>query len=269
MLGVASATAQSVRGRVLDDSTGTPVAGARVDLLDLGGRVVHQGVTLQDGAFRLSAARPGQYRLIVRRLGYVPRTTPLLDLVASDTVAVAVRLTTAAVTLAPVTIVGRGGTVTVFNPYLERLGYYDREVRYGREGLGLGTFLDGDKLRPTAARVVDLLRDVPGIRIVSAGGTKAYVGGRWSSCRPDIFVNGTFVGRSGSDNAEEALPAAAAVAAIEVYPGGGCACPVSEVRIRRLRGRPDLDRHEAVDWGSARLGPQRVRPRQRPRHPPS
>lgn len=220
MLSVARAAAQSVRGQVLDDSTGAAIAGARVDLLDLGGRVLRQGVTPQDGAFRLSAPGPGQYRLHVRRLGYAARTTPPLDLAVSDTPTVAVRLTTAAVTLAPVTVVGRGGVVTVFSRYLESQGYYDREAHYGRAGSGFGIFLDGDKLRPTAARVVDLVRDVPGIRIEHGGGTKEFIGGRWASCRPDVFVNGAFVGKSGSDNAEEALPPATSVAAIEVYPGG-------------------------------------------------
>ncbi len=219
LLSIGSAAAQSVRGQVLDDSTGAAIPGARVDLLDQGGHALQQGVTAQDGTFRLSAPRPGQYRLTVRRMGYAPRTTPPLDLAVSDTPTVAVRLRTSAVTLAPVTVVGRG-TVTVFNRYLESQGYYDREAHYGIRGLGYGTFLDGDKLSPSASRVVDLVRDVPGIRIVQGGGTKEFIGGRWTKCRPDVFVNGAFVGQSGSDKAEGALPPAAAVAAIEVYPGG-------------------------------------------------
>ena len=218
MLGVASAAAQSVRGQVLDDSMGTAVAGARVELLDLTGHTVQQTSTAQDGTFRLAAPRPGPYRLNVRRLGYAPRMTPPLDLTLSDTLTVAVRLRTAAVSLAPVIVVGHG-TVTTFNPLLESKGYYDREAQYGREGSGFGTFLDGDKLWPGASRVVDLLKDVPGIRIAHAGGTKAYVAGR-GGCPPDIFVNGTFIGRSGSRGAEEALPLASSVAGIEVYAGG-------------------------------------------------
>ncbi len=220
MLSAASATAQSVGGQVLDDSTGNALAGARVDLLDQGGRAVRQGVTAQDGAFRLSAPRPGQYRLSVRRLGYAPRTTPPLNLAISDTLTVAVRLRTAAVTLAPVIVMGRGGSVSVFNPYLENVGYYDREASYGREGSGFGIFLDGDQLRPTGMRVVDLLRDVPGLRVAHAGGFKEFITGRWPGCRPDMYVNGTFVGKSGSDGAEDALPPAVSVAAIEVYAGG-------------------------------------------------
>jgi hypothetical protein len=207
-----------VRGQVLDDSLGTAVAGARVDLLDLGGHTVQRGGTAQDGGFRLTAPRPGPYRLNVRRLGYAPRMTPPLELTVSDTLTVAVRLRTAAVSLAPVIVVGHG-TVTTFNPLLESKGYYDREAQYGREGAGFGIFLDGKKLRPGASRFVDLLIDVPGIRIAYAGGTKAYVAGRWSSCRPDMFVDGVFVGESGTDKAEEALPPAADVAAIEVYAG--------------------------------------------------
>jgi hypothetical protein len=213
-LGVAPASAQSVRGQVLDDSTGLGLPGARVELLGLNGQVIQQGITPQDGAFRLRAPRPGQYRLTARRLGYAPRTTPPLDLTLTDTLTVALRLTTAAVKLAPVVVVGHAG-LTIFNPLLEAKGYYDREARYGRlEGFGI--FLDGDKLRPGAMRVVDLVRDVPSVHVVAAGGTKEFIAGRMN-CTPDIFVNGVYVGTSGSVKAEDAMPPAAAVAAIEVY----------------------------------------------------
>ena len=225
-LAVASVSAQTVRGQVLDDSTGTGLAGTRVNLLQQDGDVVQRGLTGQDGAFRLEAPRGGLYRVRARRLGYAPRTTPLLDLRASDTLVVGLRLTTAAVTLAPVTVVGRRGNLTVFDPHLQAEGYYDRETRYGREGLGSGIFLDGDKLRPTASQVADLLGDVPGLRVRAAGGTKQVIDGRL--CPPNVFVDGTFVGRGNTDQAEEAMPPAVAVAAIEVYPG--IVAPVRYIR---------------------------------------
>ena len=217
--GASAALAQSLRGNVLDDSTGAGLAGARVDLLGQDGHVVQQVLTAEDGTFRLQVPKIGQYRVRVRRLGYAPRATPLLDLTARDTLALALRLTTTALMLAPVTVVGRSG-VTVFDPHLQTEGYYDRKARYGRRGTGFGIFLDGDKLRPTAFQVPDLLRGVPGLRIQAAGGTSVLIGGRL--CAPNIFVDGQFVGTgSVQDSAEvnEALPVAADVAAVEVYPG--------------------------------------------------
>ena len=53
VLVVAPTLAQSLRGRVLDDSTGTAIAGARVELLGQDGHVVQQVLTGQDGRFRL------------------------------------------------------------------------------------------------------------------------------------------------------------------------------------------------------------------------
>ena len=204
--GTSAALAQSLRGRVLDDSTGAGLAGARVDLLGQDGHVVQQVLTAEDGTFRLQVPKIGQYRVRVRRLGYAPRATPLLDLTARDTLALALRLTTTALMLAPVTVVGRSG-VTVFDPHLQTEGYYDRKARYGRRGTGFGIFLDGDKLRPTAFQVPDLLRGVPGLRIQAAGGTSVLIGGRL--CAPN----------DKRPALQDVLPPATAVAAVEVYPG--------------------------------------------------
>jgi 5-hydroxyisourate hydrolase-like protein (transthyretin family) len=228
LLGADFVLAQSVNGRVLDDGTGTGIDGVRVVIVKVSGEAVQSAVTAKDGRFQLSVPVAGEYRVRAERLGYVSRTTPLLALVAPDTVRIEVRLATSAVSLPPVTVVGRGGRVTLLDPYLEKRGYYDRKVLFGRQGEGSGIFLDGDALRRTASEATDLLRDVPGIHVVAAGGTKYHVAGRWAGCPPDMFVDGTFVGRAGSEKAREAMPPAADVEAIEVYPG--MSAPVQYLR---------------------------------------
>ena len=227
--GTSAALAQSLRGRVLDDSTGAGLAGARVDLLGQDGHLVQQVLTDQDGTFHVPVPGMGKYRVRARRLGYAPRSTPLIDLTARDTLAIALRLTTSALMLAPVTVVARRG-VTVFNPYLQTEGYYDRKAIYGRKGLGVGTFLDGDKLRLAASQPGDLLSAVPGLRLRDyfdprTGARTVMIGGR--VCYPSIFVDGTFVGTGDQVGApndkrpalQDVLPPATAVAAVEVYPG--------------------------------------------------
>ena len=216
--GAGGALAQSLRGRVLDDSTGAGLAGARVDLLGQDGHEVQQVLTSEDGTFRLHVPGIGKYRVRARRLGYAPRATPLLDLSARDTLAIALRLTTTAVTLTPITVVGRRGDVTVFSPYLEMERYYDRKARYGIKGMGFGVFLDGDKLRPGAFGLADLIGDVPGVHLVAAGGNRVVVHLR-GGCVPTIFLDGTFMGTGASEDVEDGLPPASDVAAIEVYPG--------------------------------------------------
>jgi hypothetical protein len=105
----------------------------------------------------------------------------------------------------------------VHDPYLDRHGYYERQAQYGKKGLGVGYFLEGDELPATAFDVADLLRDLPGMHVTAAGGTKRIVSGRW--CSPDLYLDGVFIGTAGSRKAEDFLPPASAIAAVEAYPG--------------------------------------------------
>lgn len=74
------AYAQIIRGQVVDASTGAPIQGAFVVLLDSAG--VHWGETLSGdgGAFVVRAPRPGRYVLRAERIGYADRLSDTLRL---------------------------------------------------------------------------------------------------------------------------------------------------------------------------------------------
>ena len=214
LCGAAPGAAQSVRGRLLDDATDAGIAGAVVMLLDVDGQVLSRALTAEDGAFELAVPAPGQYRIRAQRIGYVMATSPPLDLVQSRSLVVEFRLSAAAVPLAPITVVGREA---MRDPRLEFMDYYERKAIYGKEGMGFAHFLDGEELeRRIAFSVLDLLRDLPGIRVGAAGGRsgrRLVVTGR-RGCRLAFYLDGTRV-RVPVD--EMILPSA--IVAIEVYPG--------------------------------------------------
>jgi hypothetical protein len=217
LLVAAPQAAQTVSGRLLDDTTSSAVEGARVSLLDARARVLQQVITPKDGTYLLRAAAPGRYQLRARRMGYATATTPWFVLAAGETRVFELRLSAAPLGLPPITVVGVAPPLPVHDPYLERRGYYQRKIQYGREGIGFGYFLEGNELPATAFDVADLLRDLPGMHVTAAGGTKRIVSGRW--CPPDFYLDGVFVGTAGSRGTEELLPPASAIAALEVYPG--------------------------------------------------
>ncbi len=91
--GTSAASAQTVVGRVLEEGSGVPVAGAMVRLV-VGEEPVGRGwLTAQDGRFQVMAPGPGTYALLVERIGFEtvrregvhlePGATELHDVVVS------------------------------------------------------------------------------------------------------------------------------------------------------------------------------------------
>lgn len=64
------APAQTLRGRAVDRETLQPLPDASVALVDSAGEVVASTRSGPDGAFRLAAPGPGEYRLAASRIGY-------------------------------------------------------------------------------------------------------------------------------------------------------------------------------------------------------
>ena len=81
-----SATAQIVRGRVLEEGAGTPLPGAMIVLVDAEGTQVGRILTDDLGRFTLRAPRDGTYTLRADRIGYASMTSPPIEL-ASGTAA--------------------------------------------------------------------------------------------------------------------------------------------------------------------------------------
>jgi hypothetical protein len=73
------AAAQTVRGIVAEDGTGTPLAGAMVVLFDFDGEAVDRAPTDAAGGFTTQAGHPGRYHVRVDRIGYASLTTDPFD----------------------------------------------------------------------------------------------------------------------------------------------------------------------------------------------
>ncbi len=78
-LGAGPARAQIVRGQVVEDVTNTPVEGAMVVVVDVGGHVVRRVLTNATGGFIVQVEAPGEYLLRVDRIGYESLTTGRFD----------------------------------------------------------------------------------------------------------------------------------------------------------------------------------------------
>ncbi len=76
--------AQSIGGQILDETTGGPVNGVTVTLLDSVGLVVGQQTTESDGRFALTAPGPGKYRLRFQVPGYRLLVSPLLEVLGDE-----------------------------------------------------------------------------------------------------------------------------------------------------------------------------------------
>jgi iron complex outermembrane recepter protein len=137
----------TVRGRVIDAETGEPITAAVVRLAE-----VHRAEpTHGDGNFVLRDLAGGEYTLIVQRIGYRPHSRQL-TVGAGQTVTVEVRLTVAAVRLAPQVVTGTVGT------------------RAGQDVLSPTSVLsEADLDRQLSTTVAATVRNVPGVSTSSIG----------------------------------------------------------------------------------------------------
>ena len=107
LLTATSASAQSVRGRVLDAGTVVGIPEVRVTLLNAAGDKVHEVITDANGRFALNAKEAGQYRIRTNHIGYTDVTTEPITVGATEQITVDVKVAIAAVTLDALTVVAR------------------------------------------------------------------------------------------------------------------------------------------------------------------
>ena len=102
------ASAQTLKGIVLEDSSDRPIDAAQVSLLDEQGRDLANATrTGATGAFTLHAPRPGSYRVRALRIGYQPATSDTIKLGFGEVVTVRLRMTVVSQRLAAVSITER------------------------------------------------------------------------------------------------------------------------------------------------------------------
>ena len=189
LLAVTPAAAQEIRGRLLEDATGLPIEAAAVTLVDEKG--VDLGTVLTDsaGQFLLRLPTGGRYTLRAERLGYESVTGGPLDAATNDTIQVEFRIAADAIPLDPLVVIAQAKV-----RYLDRVGFYDRQRT------GFGYFLTRKDIRMRySQRMTDLLRSIPGVRVVGRPPSQDVVM-RGSNCLPQIVVDGV-IARRGGDRA--------------------------------------------------------------------
>jgi hypothetical protein len=184
-------TCGDITGRVLDDSTGEPISGAVLRVLDHTQNTLRSAVTDDAGGFRLSGLRRGPFRLRVARIGFAETLTPTWYLRGCEILVVEVRLHPEAVVLAPLSIVASRRIQG--SPVLE--GFHERRTS------GLGTYItrsDIEHRRPQM--VTDLLASVPGVQLIGSGtGARRTVHfGRAAAnrdCPAQVYLDGMLLNR--------------------------------------------------------------------------
>jgi hypothetical protein len=162
------AAAQLVSGKVTEEGTDRPVAGASIELMDTTG--LRRGTAVADtaGQFRLMAPQPGGYRLRVSHIAYRTMETTSISAAVGVQVEVELQLSPTAVALEPLRVVGRSSYSA---GWLQE--YYDRATQTRRSGIGRVFFRD----------------EVERARVSMVSAFLFYLMPR-GGCRPTLFIDG-------------------------------------------------------------------------------
>jgi Carboxypeptidase regulatory-like domain/CarboxypepD_reg-like domain/TonB-dependent Receptor Plug Domain len=172
-------------GRVFDRSSGRGIAGADVQLLGTG----KHAITESDGRFFLGDVRAGTYVIHTEMLGYAARSDSV-GVPSGLVIDAAVAMNTRPVELEPI-------TVTVVSRWLDSNGFFERR----RAGLAGHFFTRSDIEKKQPAQFTDLLRDLPGVLIMTEEVGKTMVRFRRVTtlarsaeedrgCQPGVYYDG-------------------------------------------------------------------------------
>jgi hypothetical protein len=203
---VASASAQSVRGVLLDAITTRPIAQATVTLLDSLDASVATVMTDSVGRFLLTSPGNGQFRMRIRRIGYQPATSGAISFQKNKVWQLTLELAPLSTELEPVTIRERTGRQWAVDGFRER------------QALGEGIFLDHlDILMQDPVYIADLFRGMPGMRVELTNGGPTIESRQGRGCLK-MFVNWLPL-ESLSENGQRTmeLPPPKEVMGVEVY----------------------------------------------------
>jgi hypothetical protein len=220
-------------GTVLNES-GRPVTDAIVE-------VWHTGLsarTDESGRFTIASLPVGTHALEVRRIGFAPHQLPV-HLASRSPTSVSVVLEKPVRMLDAVKVSAR-------TLYSRRQTEIEQRRRRG-----FGHFILRDELdRSPSARVTDVLRRVPGVRVYPTQGGDVVTFARGESmsgpCRPTVFLDGL---KLGSAEDLDFLATVSSLEAIEVYTSatqapveywGGAGCGALVLWTRTEPNRPKM-----------------------------
>jgi len=214
-----NAVTGTLRGRVVDQATGTGVATAFIEYLDVHRRVRASAMADANGTFVLVDLPTGSFRLRASRIGYARTVTPYWRIEPGELLTLVIYVDPEAVPLTPLEITARERSRSpVLSAYYNRL-----ERRIG------GTFITREEIERRNPRLVtDLLMDVPGVRLESGGrGANSRIvtmsraamlmGGR---CPVQVWIDGMLTTRSpGATVFIDELATPGLLEGIEIYRG--------------------------------------------------
>ena len=221
-LAAAPCRAQIVlEGHVMDDSTGRPISGAHVLLMDRYGTTVGFQKTDSTGRFNFERPENGRYRLYARAVGYEPSLETVLWMMQDRNFAgLEVRLAPHATLLAPV-------EVLALSP--PRTSTVLRDMEF-RKSHGFGIQITRQEIEARhPLRISDMLEETPGVRFSRQGsgsvrrvihiGTLPGPGG--GDCPVQIFLDGVLATRAapGGDVTVDDLVEPQDVEEIEIFKG--------------------------------------------------
>lgn len=205
-----AAAAQVVRGIVLENGTRKPIANAQVTLTMERQEPV-LATTDDDGIFLLRAPVGGDFVVTASHVGYQESSAPVTA-AAGETVVVEIRMGAAAIPLEPLVVTAQSRA--------RRGGFYERMTAGA-----FGSFLTRPEIEQRAtSNVTDLLRVVPGLRIVAVSRRRGSMpvnliatrGTSVTQCEPSLFIDGAPV-RQGPDLPLDEILRPDMLEGVEVY----------------------------------------------------
>jgi hypothetical protein len=211
LIAPADSSAQWLRGRVLDDASGLPIAGARLDLIASRGGIVATAISDEAGDFFVKAPLSDIYRLHAQAFGYGAATGHPITLLAVDTMQIEFRLAVEAVLLAPIVVKSKRFAQVPYN----LIPFYERRQTYG--ALGLGRFFDASQVREyNGLPITSLLEQRGGVRFERRGNHDNVMVGR-TNCPLVVFLDGVEAREVKTARDLESLVPTSAIGAVEVY----------------------------------------------------
>ena len=202
----AAASAQTIEGVVVDDSTRAPIRDVRVELVPArGGRPAAQR-TDSTGVFRFDSVAGGSAVLRFRHPSYTAVDSLAVAVGRGERVEIELRMGHTAVLLEPLIVRARSD---------EGVGGFRERMRRG----AFGRFVGREQIeRHTALRTTDVLRTVPGVQLApgNAGTTMILMRGGAGQCLPDVYLDGTRL-RQTRDVDVDAFVNPSSLEGVEVY----------------------------------------------------
>lgn len=224
LLAVGPASAQTLRGTLLERGSDRPITMALVLLLGTGADTLARAITDDLGRFTLASPVPGDFVIQAEALGYETRRAGVFEMGEGGEISFEFRL-------APDPLAITGLDVSrpwaVREPPLVRNGYFDRLSQ------GIGHFVTpGELERSRHTRITEVLAEIPFLTVVTAHPTdRVLIQDGGALCTPSIVVDGLLASViegqrrrpgapneiAGSEGNVEALVSLKEVEAIEVY----------------------------------------------------